>query len=414
MTDASPAVTYQDLQAAAARLKGHIPEARVIPVPELAEALGAKEVMFVVDTPHPLGMEGAQHAGNTFKLRGAANAIFCALDARQGEEAITFVTASAGNHAQGVAAAVRRAGERGQLKEGDKAIIFVPETAPENKVENTRVLGGRFVEVRKQGKTFDDTKRIATEFADGKRATQFIPPFDDARVIAGQGTLGIEIFRHCTPDYIYAACGGGGLAAGLEIAAGHDSNKTRIIAVEPLYVPSAVRALMPTGAESRPVSHYKNRPVAGGINVSKIGDLPHQILANRQSGVATVTAEMIEYATLMAMDILKPHAGEDPLHEYTAELSAGTSLAALLNTPRNLLKGRSIAVIIGGANPEWEQAKLQCQVEQDTADASGDKRRNWNEQPLTDKVEAFPRMHALGTWVNMDKLVVPPHAGLPI
>lgn len=400
-------VTYADLLAAAKRLDAlkHIPPVRLIDLPELAAATGAASVTISLDTPHPLDMEGAERAGNSFKLRGAANAVFRLLERRSAADgSITLVTASAGNHAQGVAAAVRRAAQRGLLHEGDRAVVFIPETAPEVKVENTRVLGGNHVTIRKEGETFDAATKLAHAFVAAATNAHFVPPFDDADIIAGQGTLGVELFRECMPDLVFAPCGGGGLAAGLQIAAAHDSPHTRIIAAEPDYASSAIAALSGESPRVATPAHYKGRPVAGGINVPEIGKLPVAIMRAHRTGIVTVTGEMIEYATLLAVDLLKAHHDtRDETHEYNAELAAGTAMAAFLNTPPRFVKGKSVAVVISGANPEWQRDALRdlVQAEAERARMEPGKAVQWD-APLVEKLAHFPRDYAGVRRIHLD------------
>ena len=156
----------------------------------------------------------------SFKLRGAYNKIV-SLEPETAQRGL--VTASAGNHAQGVALAAAKLGYR--------AIIAMPTTTPDIKVQAVRALGG---EVVLHGDTFDDAWAEAVRIGDETDAV-FIHPYDDLDVIAGQGTIAVEILRqHPDPiDAIFVPCGGGGLLAGVLAYVKFLSPETQIVAVEP-------------------------------------------------------------------------------------------------------------------------------------------------------------------------------------
>jgi len=165
----------------------------------------------------------------SFKLRGAFNCMFNLSDA---EKAKGVVAASAGNHAQGVAIA--------GAKLGIKTTIMMPRITPEIKVKGVEAYGGNAVLT---GNTFDDAYAHAIEFAE-KEGMRFIHPFDDFDVIAGQGTIGMELLRqHPEPiDVIFVAVGGGGLIAGIASYIKYLSPSTRIIGVEHEEAPSMYQA----------------------------------------------------------------------------------------------------------------------------------------------------------------------------
>lgn len=141
----------------------------------------------------------------SYKIRGAYNKI-ASLVPQETEKGI--VCASAGNHAQGVALSCRLLEIHG--------VIYMPATTPQQKIEQVRMFGEDFVEVRLMGDTFDDSFELAQE-ASYQSGKTFVHPFDDEKIIEGQATVGLEILEQCTHpiDYVIVPIGGGGLAAGL-------------------------------------------------------------------------------------------------------------------------------------------------------------------------------------------------------
>ncbi len=166
----------------------------------------------------------------SFKLRGAYNKI-AQLDAQQ--QARGVVAASAGNHAQGVALAA--------AKLGLDAVIVMPRTTPPIKVNAVRALGATII---LEGDDYDSAQQVALAKAEAETRT-FIPPYDDPDVIAGQGTIAMELCEQCEtpPDAVFIPVGGGGLVAGMGVWLRHAWPDTRIIGVEPEDAPSMARAL---------------------------------------------------------------------------------------------------------------------------------------------------------------------------
>jgi threonine dehydratase len=359
-------VTYSDIEAASARLKkyAHLPPAApMIDMPEVAAFTGAKSVTLVLDTPQApnLGING----GHTFKLRGAANKIFHVLEEREKNhpnDNIALVVASAGNHAAGASAAANRAAKVGLLREGDSVDIFMPQNAPPIKQENTRRLGGGKITIRLEGSKFSETRAAAESYirelqSQGKMVAD-IHPFDDKDVIAGQGTLGKEIFEHIKPDMLFASKGGGGLLSGLSVAGKELSPATQIIGAEPNYAPSGCAALMGKTIKRVPAQMPKDTPVAAGIMVKEIGWLPRKVLKQNQAHMHTVSQDMLLFTTLWLHRHLKNLTHKDENYAYDVELSGSAALAALLNAPRDMVAGKNIAVVVSGANREMTEEKL--------------------------------------------------------
>src|SRR5579862_1674331 len=189
-------VTIDDIRRAAATIAGHVVRTPAITAPRLAEATGAREVI--------LKLENLQYTGS-FKDRGAYNKL-ASLDAAARKAGV--IAMSAGNHAQGVAY------HAGRL--GIPATIVMPEGTPFNKVEHTKDFGARVV---LEGATLSEAFERARAVADEEHLT-FIHPYDDAEVIAGQGTVALELLEDAPDvDVLVVPIGGGGLISGIAIAA---------------------------------------------------------------------------------------------------------------------------------------------------------------------------------------------------
>ena len=194
----APGPTVDDIEAAAGRLAGRAVRTPLLESPLLNESLGGRLLVKA---------ECLQLTGS-FKFRGAFNKISRMDDARRARGVIAY---SSGNHAQGVAAAARMTGA--------PAVVVMPEDAPRIKIENTRAWGAEVVTHSRRGA---DRETVAAGIAT-ERGLSMVPPYDDDDVIAGQGTVGLEIAADCrtlgvTPDAVAICCGGGGLCAGSAIA----------------------------------------------------------------------------------------------------------------------------------------------------------------------------------------------------
>lgn len=222
MTDQTrPAVSIDDIRAAATRIAPHTVRTPLVESPLLNERLGFRLLVKA---------ECLQHTGS-FKLRGATNTVMSLPDS------VTDVVAySSGNHAQAVAraAAIR----------GLRAAIVMPEDAPAMKIEGTKAYGAEVITYDRYNESREDIGgAIAAE-----RDAELIPPFEDARVIAGQGTIGLEIAAQCrdlgvVPDHVISCCGGGGLIAGVSLAVRRELPTARIWAAEPADFDDTIRSL---------------------------------------------------------------------------------------------------------------------------------------------------------------------------
>jgi threonine dehydratase len=212
----------------------------------------------------------------SFKLRGAYNKI-SRLDAEERKRGV--VCASAGNHAQGVALSASELGM--------SATIVMPVTTPAIKIKAVGDLGG---EVLLHGLTYDEASDHAKELAK-ETGRVLIPAFDDPDVIAGQGTVAVEIARQCQepPDAIYVPVGGGGLIAGISVYMKHLYPDTKIIGVEPVDSASLHEAL----AAGKPVTLERTGSFADGVSVKRVGDETFSLCKKYVDEVVLVTTDEI-------------------------------------------------------------------------------------------------------------------------
>jgi threonine dehydratase len=266
-----------------------------------------------------LKLENLQMTGS-FKERGAAN-LLLQLDAA--ERARGVITASAGNHGLAVAYHARRL--------GIAATIVMPEWAPLIKITSARRHGA---EVVLHGANFDEAYARARAIAD-ERGSVFVHPFDDLRVIAGQGTLGLELLDQSPDlDAVVVPVGGGGLIAGVTLAIKSRRPAVRIIGVQSEEI-AAMRAARDAG---RPVPVSPAATIADGIAVGQVGRLTFE-LAAAVDAIVTVSEEELANAVLLFLEIEKT----------VAEGAGAAPLAALVN--RSLgLAGARVALVLSGGN----------------------------------------------------------------
>jgi threonine dehydratase len=269
-----------------------------------------------------LKAENLQRTG-AYKLRGAYNRM-SKLTAQERKRGV--VAASAGNHAQGVALAAS--------KLGIKATIFMPIGASLPKVQATKGYGA---EVVLTGATFAECLKTAQEFSQKKNAV-FIPPFDHIDVVIGQGTVGLEIMKELPDvDNIVVAIGGGGLAAGVAVAAKlsakANGRKVKVYGVQSEhaapYVPS-----MKSGKLTEVVT---TPTIADGIAVSKPGRIPFELIKKHVDKVVTVSENEIAKAILVMLERAK----------QVVEPAGAVGVAALI-AGKLKLKGKTVVILSGG------------------------------------------------------------------
>lgn len=266
-------VSADDVHAAARTLAPHVRHTPLLPLP--ADAPGE---------PRPrlwAKPENLQRTGS-FKLRGALNVLAGLPEAvrRRG-----VVTHSSGNHGQAVACAAATFGV--------PATIVIPDGAPTVKVERTRAWGATLVRCQN---TAADRERVAREEAEASGAT-LVPPFDHPGIVAGQGTVGLEIVR-ALPDVatVLVPIGGGGLSAGIALALAREAPEARVIGVEPEWAADAAESLRRDERVSWPADRV-TRTVADGVRTQSIGELNFEVLRRHLAGVVTVADDAIRRAT---------------------------------------------------------------------------------------------------------------------
>jgi len=303
-------VTLTSIQAARAR----IGEAIYVSPCQLSSDLSE-----LAGLPLHLKLENLQRTGS-FKERGALNKL---LTLSKAERERGVITASAGNHAQGVAFHASARNIRSQ--------IVMPLATPQIKVGATRGFGA---EVILHGASYDEAcdEALRRRLEEGRT---FIHPFDDAEVISGQGTIGLELLEQ-VPDIeaVVVPIGGGGLIGGIACALKETKPNIRVIGVEPEKLPSMLRA-REAGA---PVTIAAEATVADGIAVCRAGDLTLPLVSHYVDEIVTVDDEEIASAILMLLE-----------HEKTlAEGAGAAALAALLQSKTNLRHRRTVVLVSGG------------------------------------------------------------------
>ncbi|MCX4988798.1 MULTISPECIES: threonine ammonia-lyase [unclassified Streptomyces] len=307
--DSFPSVTLDDVRGAQKMLTG---------VSRVTAMEGSRYLSQLVGAPVQFKCENLQRTGS-FKLRGAYVRIAGLLPE---ERAAGVVAASAGNHAQGVALASSLLGVR--------STVFMPTGAPLPKVAATRDYGA---EVRLHGQVVDETLAAAQEYA-ARTGAVFIHPFDHPDIIAGQGTVGLEILEQC-PEVrtIVLGVGGGGLAAGVALAVKALRPDVRIIGVQA----EGAAAYPPSLAAGRPVAIENPATMADGIKVGRPGDVPFRLVEELVDEVRTVSENNLSSALLLCLERAK----------LVVEPAGASSVAALLRAP-GTFEGPVVALLSGG------------------------------------------------------------------
>ncbi len=279
---------------------------------------GSRHLTELVGSPVHLKCENLQRTGS-FKLRGAYVRISGLTPV---ERAAGVVAASAGNHAQGVALASSLLGVR--------STVFMPVGAPLPKVAATREYGA---EVRLHGQVVDETLAAAQRYAEETGAV-FIHPFDHPDIIAGQGTVGLEILEQC-PEVrtIVLGIGGGGFAAGVAVAVKALRPDVRIVGVQA----EGAACYPPSLAAGHPVSLDSPATMADGIKVGLPGHVPFALIEELVDEVRTVTEDELSSALLLCLERAK----------LVVEPAGASPVAALLSDPK-AFRGPVVAVLSGG------------------------------------------------------------------
>jgi threonine dehydratase len=304
-------VTLSDVQAAAQRIHGSI---------YLSPC--AKSETFSQSTQNSiyLKLDNLQRTG-AYKERGALNKLLTLTDQ---ERARGVIAASAGNHAQGLAYHAGRHGIRAQ--------IVMPLTTPLTKVSATKNFGG---DVVLYGANYDEACEEATRRSQRDNLT-FVHAFDDDAVIAGQGTVGLEILsQHPDIEAIIAPIGGGGLLGGVSVAVKETNPRIKVFGVQPARLPSMKEAI----AQGKAVTIAPAATIADGIAVRRAGERTFPLIRKYVDDIVTVDEEEIANAILLLLEREKT----------LAEGAGAAAIAAVLNHKFSL-SGKKIAVIVSGGN----------------------------------------------------------------
>jgi threonine dehydratase len=304
------AVSIAEIRDAAGAIAGRVKRTPSVDAPRLAELVGAERVV--------LKLESQQYTGS-FKDRGALVKL---LSLTPEERKSGVAAMSAGNHAQGVAYHAKRL--------GIPATIVMPEGTPFTKIERTRHLGAR---VLVEGDGFDSAGAFAREMS-AREGLVFVHPYDDDRIIAGQGTIGLEMLADDPDlDCLIVPIGGGGLIAGIATAAKALKPGIDILGVEAKLYPSmynAVRGLDPASGGST---------IAEGIAVKRPGERTKPIIEALVSDILLVGEDTLERAVMQLIELQK----------VVAEGAGAAGLAAML-AYRERIAGKRVGTVIAGGN----------------------------------------------------------------
>ncbi len=261
----------------------------------------------------------------SYKIRGAFNKI-SSLSPEQLKQGV--VCASAGNHAQGVAFACKHLGVQGT--------IFMPVVTPKQKIDQTKMFGGEWVQVVLEGDTFDDSYKTSKLFCEEKGKT-FVHPFDDHKIIEGQATIGLELLEQSEVpiDYVFVAVGGGGLASGLCATFKQMSPKTKIIGVEPAGAPSMKKSM----EQGELVELSEIDKFIDGAAVQKVGaytfpicrDYLYEMEVVPEGKVCQIILELYNRDAI----VVEP---------------AGALTIAALDDFKDEIKGKNVVCIVSGSN----------------------------------------------------------------
>lgn len=305
-------VQLSDIQAARERLEGKLVTTPCTPSGAFSDLFQGRAWF---------KFENLQRTGS-FKERGALNRMLLLSEADR-ERGV--IAASAGNHAQGVAY------HAGRL--GIQATIVMPERTPLIKVSNTESFGARVI---RHGSGYDDAMREALRIQ-AEEGQILIHPFDDPEIIAGQGTIGLEILEQCPEaDAVVIPVGGGGLIAGVACALKESRPSIRVVGVEAERLPAALRSRQ----AGRLVTVPPAETIADGIRVQRMGELTQPLIERYVDDLVMVSEEEIARAVLLLLEREKT----------VAEPAAATTLAAVVGGVAPRVEGRDVVMVLSGGN----------------------------------------------------------------
>ena len=305
-------ISIEDINKAAQVLKNKILKTSLTYSSFLSEKLGCEIY---------LKLENLQLTGS-YKVRGAINKLYHLSDQ---EKKNGVIACSAGNHAQGVAYAAK------QL--GIKATIVMPTTTPFSKIEGTKKFGA---EIILHGNYYDDSYKKALALQKKNKQT-FIHPFNDKDIIAGQGTIGLEIYKIIPDlDMVIIPIGGGGLISGVSTVLKTNNSKIQIIGVESEKMPSMKESIK----AGKIITVKKEKTIADGIAISATKNIPFKIIQKNVDNIVSVDESSIAESIIFLLEQEK----------ILAEGAGASGLSAILSNKIKDIKGKKIAIIITGGN----------------------------------------------------------------
>jgi threonine dehydratase len=317
-------ITLIDLLEAQARLKGvvvHTPLVRYFELQMAKAGTLGEELYFKAESLQPIG---------SFKLRGAYNKI---ASLTSDERAHGVITYSSGNHAQGVAYAARVLGAR--------AVIVMPSAAPRVKMDATAALGAEIVTV---GSGSDERREKTLELS-RTYGYVVIPPYDDEKIIAGQGTAGLEILEDLPDvDLVLVPIGGGGLSSGVAAALKLSGSLAKVIGVEPALANDAQQSLC-EGHVVRIAAENAASTMADGLRTQSIGGINFEHLTKYLDGVVAVSEDEIRQAMRQVITVAR----------LMTEPSGAVTMAAWMFHRAELPASRKTVAIISGGNADPHQ-----------------------------------------------------------
>lgn len=304
--------TVQDMVEARRRMTGIIDMTPLAGSEYISSAWGCR-VLFKLENLHSTG---------SFKERGALNKLLTLTDS---ERLRGVITASAGNHGQAVAFHARRL--------DIKTTVVMPVNTPLIKAENTKMAGAS---VMLHGANYDESAARAREICRDENLV-YIHPFDDPQVIAGQGTLGLEMLEQNPGiDLVVVPVGGGGLIAGVAMTLKAAKSKIRVVGVQSDRLPSMITAIR----DGAPITLEPARTIADGIAVRRAGGLTLQIVQRYVDEIVTVSDDEIANAILLMLEREKA----------VVEGAGAVGVAAMHNRRIPGVEGKTVAVILSGGN----------------------------------------------------------------
>jgi threonine dehydratase len=305
-------VTLQDIQAARGRIAGHVVLTPCTPSETFGEMFGGHAWF---------KFENLQRTGS-FKERGALNRMLLLSD---DERRRGVIAASAGNHAQGVAFHASRL--------GIPATIVMPQRTPLVKVLATERYGARVV---MHGSVYDEAMVEAMRIREEEGLT-LIHPFDDPAIIAGQGTIGLELMEQCPQmDVVVVGVGGGGIISGIAVAIKEMRPEVRVIGVESAALPAAFASRQAGQLVTIPPAET----IAEGIAVRRIGEQTHALIERYVDELVTVSEEEIAAGVLLLLEREKT----------VAEAACATTVAAVVDGHIGGLEGKNVVMVLSGGN----------------------------------------------------------------